>query len=84
LQITLLYLAPSTLPALRRLKSPLLNQLTQCVIDGHPERLIGAKAYASAPRDKPVARQGIEMIGPTRAPRKTPKTQDCRMIPPVS
>jgi quercetin dioxygenase-like cupin family protein len=64
LQITLLYLAPSTLPALRRLKSPLLNQLALCVVDGHPERLIGAKAYASAPRDKPWSPVSIEALGP--------------------
>jgi transposase len=41
-----------------------------------PERLIGDKAYDSAPLDVALAAVGIELIAPHRMHRTRPKTQD--------
>jgi transposase len=45
-----------------------------------PERLIGDKAYDSAPLDVELAERGIELIAPHRSNRKKPRTQDGRKL----
>jgi transposase len=54
--------------------------LAERVVDARPEHLIGDKAYDSDPLDARLAAQGMELIAPHRAKRKTPTTQDGRPL----
>ena len=64
-QTVLAFLSPYTLRLLRRMKSPLLKQLSPCFVPDKPERLIGDKAYDSDPLDvKMAVDYGIELIAP--------------------
>ena len=45
-----------------------------------PARLMGDRAYASAPLDAFLRELGIDMIAPHRRNRTTPKTQDGRAL----
>ena len=45
-----------------------------------PEKLIGDKAYDSAPLDTELLAAGIEMIAPHKVNRKKPATQDGRVL----
>jgi transposase len=50
------------------------------MIEAKPEHLIGDKAYDSAPLDAALDQQGIRMIAPHRANRRTVRTQDGRRL----
>jgi transposase len=50
------------------------------LVADNPERLIGDRAYDSAPLDEKLAEQGILLIAPHKANRKKPKTQDGREL----
>jgi transposase len=54
--------------------------LSECFIDGLPDKLIGDRAYDSDPLDATLAIQGVEIIAPHRRNRKKPKTQDGRPL----
>ncbi len=55
------------------------STLQQRFVEPPPERLIGDCAYDSDPLDRQLAEQGIELIAPHRANRKSP-TQDGRPL----
>ena len=58
-----------------------LDTLEQSLLDAHPERLIGDKAYDSDKLDAQLAAQGVEMIAPHKTSRKPQnKTQDGRPL----
>jgi transposase len=54
--------------------------LNEVVTRGHPERLVGDRAYDSDPLDQRLAFLGVEMIAPHRKNRKRPATQDGRAL----
>src|SRR4029078_9727620 len=50
------------------------------MIEAKPEKLIGDRAYDSAPLDAELRKDGIEMIAPHRCNRSKPPTQDRRRL----
>lgn len=56
------------------------DTLLESFVEEFPERLIGDKAYDSAPMDEELATAGIEMIAPHRGNRKKPAIQDGRPL----
>ena len=56
------------------------DTLDKRLVDEHPERLIGDRAYDSDPLEEKLAARGISLIAPHKSNRKKPKTQDGRAL----